>query len=133
VKQITIVAPVKAGLVADISTRLGDAGINIESVDAFEARTWDIVQLTVSDYDRALQVLRDGGYDAISEDAVVINVKDKPGALAQVTRRLYDGGVDMRSMRLLHRQAGEALVAISMDRTDAGMQLISDLLVNRAN
>lgn len=132
-KQITIVAPVKAGLVADISTRLGDAGINIESVDAFEARTWDIVQLTVSDYDRALQVLRDGGYDAISEDAVVINVKDKPGALAQVTRRLYDGGVDMRSMRLLHRQAGEALVAISMDRTDVGMQLISDLLVNRAN
>jgi len=133
VKQITIVAEVKAGLVADISRRLGDAGINIESVDAFEARTWDIVQLTVSDYDRALQVLRDGGYDAISEDAVVINVKDEPGALAQVTRRLYDGGVDMRSMRLLHRQAGEALVAISMDRTDVGMQLISDLLVNRAN
>lgn len=132
-KQITIVAEVKAGLVADISRRLGDAGINIESVDAFEARTWDIVQLTVSDYDRALQVLRDGGYDAISEDAVVINVKDEPGALAQVTRRLYDGGVDMRSMRLLHRQAGEALVAISMDRTDVGMQLISDLLVNRAN
>lgn len=131
-KQITIVTPVKAGLVADISSRLGDAGINIESLDAFDVRTWDIVQLTVSDYDRALQVLRDGGYDAITEDAVVINVKDEPGALAQVTRRLFDGGVDMRSMRLLHRQAGEALVAISMDRTDLGMDLISDLLVNRS-
>lgn len=131
-KQITIVTPVKAGLVADISSRLGDAGINIESLDAFDVRTWDIVQLTVSDYDRALQVLRDGGYDAITEDAVVINVKDEPGALAQVTRRLFDGGVDMRSMRLLHRQAGEALVAISMDRTDLGMELIRDLLVNRS-
>jgi len=131
VKHITIVTPVKAGLVADISSQLGDSGINIESVDAFEVQTWDIVQLTVSDYDRALQVLRDAGYDAITEDAVVVNVKDEPGALAQLTRRLYEGGVDMRSMRLLHRQAGEALVAISMDRTDEGMRLISDLLVNR--
>lgn len=132
-KHITIVTPVKAGLVADISSRLGDSGINIESVDAFEVQTWDIVQLSVSDYDRALQVLRDAGYDAITEDAVVVNVKDEPGALAQLTRRLYDGGVDMRSMRLLHRQAGEALVAISMDRTDEGMRLISDLLVNRSH
>ena len=71
-KQITIVTPVKAGLVADISSRLGDAGINIESVDAFAVQKWDIVQLTVSDYDRALQVLRDGGYNAITEDAVVL-------------------------------------------------------------
>jgi len=132
VKQITIVTPVKAGLIADISSRLGEAGVNIESVDAFVVQKWDIVQLTVNDYDRALYVLRDAGYDAITEDAVVINVKDEPGALAQVTRRLYEGGVDMRSMRLLHRQAGEALVAISMDRTDVGMQLISDLLVNRS-
>jgi len=90
--------------------------------------------LTVSgDYDDALRVLRDSGYHAITEDAVVINVKDQPGALAQVTRRLREGGVEMRSMRILHRQAGEAMVAISMDRTRDGMRLIDDLLVSRSN
>ena len=81
--------------------------------------------------DQALLVLRDVGYDAITEDAVVINVKDRPGALAQVTRRLQEAGVGMRSMRILHRQAGEAMVAISMDRSDDAMRLIDDLLVNR--
>jgi hypothetical protein len=131
-KQITIVTPVKAGLVADIAERLGTAGVNIESLEAFVVREWDIVQLAVSDYDGALTVLRDAGYDAITEDAVVINVKDQPGALARITRRLFEGGVDIRSVRILHRQAGEALVAISMDRTDEGMQLIDDLLINRA-
>ena len=40
-KQITIVTPVKAGLVADITRRLGDAGVNIESLDAFDVRTWE--------------------------------------------------------------------------------------------
>ena len=77
-------------------------------------------------------MLRDAGYDAITEDAVVINVKDQPGALAKVMRRLNDAGVDMRSMRILHRQAGEAMVAISMDRNDEAMRLIDDLLVNRS-
>jgi hypothetical protein len=130
-KQITIVTPVQAGIMADISEHLGTAGINIETLEAFAVRDWDIVQLTVSDYNHALQVLRDAGYDAITEDAVVINVKDQPGALAKVTRRLHEGGVDMRSVRILHRQAGEAMVAISMDRRDEGMRLIEDLLVSR--
>ena len=131
-KQITIVTPVQAGLMAEISDQLGKAGINIETLEAFVVRDWDIVQLTVSDYDRALRVLRDAGYDAITEDAVVINVKDQPGALAKVMRRLNEAGVDMRSMRILHRQAGEAMVAISMNRNDEAMRLIDDLLVNRS-
>ena len=97
-KQITIVTPVHAGLVADISDQLGKAEINIESLEAFVVRDWDIVQLTVSDYNNALQVLRDAGYDAITEDAVVVNVKDEPGALAKITRRLHEGGLDMRSV-----------------------------------
>ena len=131
-KQITLVTPAQAGLMADISDHLGQAGINIETLEAFVVRDWDIVQLTVSDYNRALVVLRDHGYNAITEDAVVINVKDQPGALAQVTRRLHAGGVAIRSVRILHRQGGEAMVAISMDRTEEGMRLIEDLLVSRS-
>ena len=130
-KQITIVTPVRDGVVADITNQLGRAGINIESLEALAVRDWDIIQLSVNDYDHALQVLRDVGYDAITEDAVVINVKDEPGALAKVTRRLHSAGVEMRSMRLLHRQAGEAMVAISMDRSEDAMRLIDDLLVSR--
>lgn len=131
-RQITIIATARAGLMADVAELLGNAGLNIETLEAFVVREWDIVQLTVSNYDQALQVLRDAGYHAITEDAVVINVPDRPGALAQVTRRLYQAGVEMRSMRILHRQAGEAMVAISMDRNQDAMQLIDDLLVNRS-
>jgi hypothetical protein len=132
-KEITIVTPARNGLVADISAALGEADVNIESLDAFVVREWDIVHLTVSNYDTALTVLRDAGYDAITEDAVVVNLTDRPGALAQLTRRLTDAGVAMRSMRILHRQAGEAMVAISMDRSDEAMRLIEDLLVSRVN
>ncbi len=131
-KQITLVTQARAGVVADISERLGREAINIETLEAFELREWDIVQLSVSDYNRALGILRDAGYEAIAEDAVVIKIKDQPGALANVTRRLYEGRVEIRSVRVLHRQGGEAMVAITMDRPHEGMRLIEDLLVNRS-
>ena len=127
-KQITIVAAVQDGLVARIAEVLEKANVNIESIDAIDVKDVDIVILTVDQYDVALHKLRDAGYDAITEDAVVIRLKDKPGSLAKVTRQLYDGGIHVHSIRLLQRQAGVAVVALAMDTPDKGMGLIQDLL-----
>ena len=88
------------------------------------------MQLTVSDYDRALQILRDGGYDAITEDAVIINVKDGPGALAKPGDSSTVAWISAAWVCCIVKQVKP--VAISMDRTDLGMELISDLLVNRS-
>ena len=131
-KQITIVAPSQDGLVAHVTQTLGNADINIESIDAMNVQVRDVVVLTVNEYDRSLLLLRDAGYDAFSEDAQIVNIRDEPGALANITKRLYDGGVHIRSIRLLYRQFGEAIVAVAMDSPDTGMALIEDLLINTA-
>lgn len=130
-KQITIVHPVRDGLVADISGHLGEAQINIESLDAFDVHGWDIVQLTVDHYNDALRVLRDAGYDAVTEDADVLCVKDEPGALAKVTQRLYEAKIHVHSIRILERHEGIAVVALVMDRSAASAHAIRDLVVQR--
>lgn len=130
-KEITLVLPTRDGLMADISEALGRADISIEGLEAFSAKDWDVIKIVVSDYNRALVVLRDAGFDAITEDAAVIHLKDQPGALARVARRLQQAGIRLRSVRILHRQAGDAMVALSMDRPEEGLKLIEDLLVSR--
>jgi len=132
-KQITIVHPVRDGLVADIAGHLAGANINIESLEAFDVHGWDIVQITVDRYDDALRVLRDAGYDAVTEDADVLCVKDEPGALAKVTQRLYDAKIHVHSIRILERRQGTAVVALVMDRTAASSDLIRDLVVQRGD
>lgn len=129
-KQITIFAPVQDGLVARVSEVLGRAGINIESLDAMDVKDIDVISLTVDLYDRALEVLRDAGFNAISEDAVLVKIKDEPGALAKVTKRLYEAGIHVRSIRIIHRGDHAGLVAVSMDRTTEGLAAIRDLLLN---
>ena len=128
-KQITIVTGIRTGLVADISSCLAERGINIESLDAEEVKNSSVVTLTVSQYDEALRALRDAGFDAVTEDAIVIKVVDEPGALAKVAKRPKDADIDPRSLRIITPQDGAALVALSMARTAEAMKIVRDLIV----
>lgn len=129
-KQITIIAPRQDGLVSRISSVLAQAGINIESLDASDVKDTDIVILTVDKYNEALSALRDADLPTITEDVFVVNIKDEPGALAKVTKRLFDGGIHLHSIRLLSRQFGLALVAVATDRNEEAMDLLKDVLVS---
>jgi len=128
-KEIVIVTENRAGLVADISEALGSRGINIETLDAEEVHDLAVVELTVDRYDEALAALRDAGFDAISEDALVIRLPDEPGALARVAKRFKDANIDLRSIRIIRRQQGSALVALATERTAQARALVKDCLV----
>ena len=128
-KEIVIVTKNRAGLVADISEVLAARGINIETLDAEEVHDMAVVELTVDRYDVALQALRDAGFEAITEDAIVVRLPDEPGALAKVARRFKEANIDLRSVRILGRQQGSALVALATERTDEARALVKDYLV----
>ena len=128
-KQITIVRQGHGAITAEISELMAAHGINIETLNAEEVGDLDVVVMTVNRYDEALEALRDASINAITEDAVLIRVKDEPGALAKIAKRFKDADVHLRSIRILHRVEDWALVAISMDRTQEAMSLVKDLLI----
>lgn len=128
-KEIVIITQNRAGLVADISDALAARGINIETLDAEDAHDLAVVSLTVDRYDEALGALRDAGFDAVTEDALVIRLPDEPGALAKVARRFKDADVDLRSLRIIQRQQGFALVALAAERTEQARALVKDYLL----
>ena len=128
-KQIVIVCESKEGLVAEIAETMAERGINIESIDAEQSGTIDVVTLTVDKYDEALQALLDLGISAVTEDVVLLRMPDRPGALATVAKRFKDNKIHLRSIRLIHRELGEAIVAVSMDRTDEAMKLVREFMI----
>ena len=88
------------------------------------------VILTVDRYDEALAALRDAGVHAVSEDAIIIRIIDEPGALARIARRFHDAGIPLRSVRIIRRNAGSGLVALSTERTEQALDLVRDELVS---
>ena len=128
-KQITIVTKSRDGLTADIAAVLGDNNINIESLDAEELEGMGVVTLTVDHYNRALQALRDSGWHAVTEDAFVMRVKDKPGALARVAKRFKNAGIYVRSIRIIQHEGEWGMVAVSAEPIEEARALVKNKLL----
>ena len=126
-----IIIPVKqaAGTLAEISATLARAGINIEFIEARVLGTGGIVVLQVDHYDTALRTLSEAGYRAVTEDALVLDLENRPGSLAEVARRLADARIGIRSLRIVERAGDRSLVTLIADDPEAARRLLADELV----
>jgi hypothetical protein len=111
-KQITIVAENRTGVLDDMLARLAAARINVESADVESMGGQGVVALTVDNYDEAFKLLTHAGYQAVSDEVLVMRIEDKPGALGQVSHRLKEADIGIRSLRILTRGEGMTTVAL---------------------
>lgn len=128
-KQITIPVPNRVGVAATITSALAERGVNIESFDAEGIEDRGVVVLTVDNYDEALRALRDHGFQALTQDALLVSLEDKPGALAVVAMRLRDAGLDLRSMHIVRRDGRNTLASLVTSNPDRAAEVLSDLLM----
>jgi hypothetical protein len=129
-KQISVVSHENQDITASLAEALAGADINIETLDIEHVDETFIVTLTVDRYDEALHVLQQAGFEAMSEDALLIRLPDEPGGLAKIARRFREADVHVRSLRLVRRSKGHAIVAVSVDRTQKACELLRDVLIS---
>ena len=114
-ERIIVMVKNEVGVIADIAASLADSSINILTMDTESTGDTGIVIITTDDNDRALGVLTSGGFKAIIDDALVIRLRDEPGALAKVAAKFKQSGVNIQSLHILDRYDGYTMVALSAD------------------
>jgi len=129
-KEIVIVSENRSGVVAEITEALASAEVNIEFIDAATVGASKVVVMTVDRYDAALQALAQTSLHAISEDAIVIQLDDKPGELARITSRLQEARIDIRSIRIIRREAGIGIIAVSTQRNAEARKVLEDVVIS---
>ena len=130
-KQITILSRNLKNPVASLTQRLATAGLDIESITGEIYGGQSVITLTLKDYERALNLLsEDPHLQVMAEDALIVRIEDETGALAKLSRRFADTGIEIRSIRFVERHEGHALVAISTERTQEALALVRDILVS---
>lgn len=129
-KQITIPTEKgSSGQLAEVTSILAEESIDLLSIDAHEEENHGFIVLTVDRYDEALKVLRVAGYQTITEDALVIKVDDKPGALARVANRFKEAHINLRSLHIIRRREGVIHVSLVSDDNTVALEVVRDLLV----
>ncbi len=96
VKQITVTAESKPGVLAKVCAALAGAGVNIHAICAADAGGRGKLRMVVSDPARAKQALADAKIRAGEEPALVVTLDDRPGSLGRVAERLAAAKINIK-------------------------------------
>ena len=113
--RIIVMAKNEVGVIADISRVLADSDINIETISTEALDDKGTISLTTDDYDGALRALTDAGFKTVTDDSLLVSLRDEPGALAKVAEKLKQGGVNIQSLHIVNRRGDYTTVAILTD------------------
>ena len=138
-------------LLTNVSSALAAAQLSIEEVTAVKVEEGSVVRLRVNDHARALKILnqtwdigRNYGqsqpfgteaaadilsqveYQAVSGDALLVQLEDKPGSLASIMKRCRDQNIPIRSVRLLWRGKYKAVVELASPEPVRLKSLLTD-------
>lgn len=127
--RIVITVKDEVGVIADISHALAEADINIEGLNTEIAGEKGVVILTTPESDRALRVLKNAGFRAVTDEAMVLRLRDEPGALARVAEKFKRAGVNIRSMHILDHHEGHATVALTADDQARAKTLVENEVI----
>jgi histidine decarboxylase len=137
-QEIILVGSGDQNLLTDVSAALASAGLSIEGLTAVKVEEGIVVRLSVNDRDRALkilnqtldigrcygqsrpfdtkeaaQILSQVEYQAVSGDALLVELEDKAGTLATLMKRCREQHISLRSVRLLWRGKEKAVVELA--------------------
>ena len=125
---ITIVLDDRVGLLAEISSLLGNAKINIESVSVSTFGNKAIHTYIVDNEPAARKVLSEKGYNTLTSDLVLLRIEDKPGGFAEVVSRLASAKVNINRLSIIARDGGHIGLAIGVSDPKKARKILSEFI-----
>ena len=102
-----------------------------EGIKAAKAGKHFIIEKPIAIDLEGLRALRDAGYQAVTRETLLIRLEDKPGALAAVSARLRDAGLDLRAMHIIRHDGPTSIVSIVSNDQQRAAEVLSDILIQR--
>lgn len=112
VKQLTLTALSKPGVLARICGVLSDAGVNLVAICAADGDGRSKLRMLVSDPARAKQALAAAKIRCGEEPALLLTLDDKPGSLGRVAERLAAAKINIRCTYATTGGGGTAQVVL---------------------
>ena len=103
--DLRVVLPNRPGALVEALAALAESGVNIDSFcgEVRPGERWGFLHLLVEDAGAASAALQGVGFEITGEHEVdVIEIEDRPGALAEMVKRYADAGRNNRGA--LYRQ-----------------------------
>jgi hypothetical protein len=130
-KSITIVTEDKVGLLANVSYILGSAHINIETLSVEVHGGTSIINISVKDDRRAIELLKSNGYNVLESEMLVVTIRDEPTQMAAFTAKLLKNKINILSMHQLAKDGKFDTFSVKVDHPSKAKRLLGEYLAKQ--
>ena len=128
-KTMVIVQPAHPGLLAEITGLLASRNINLRDISGHVAGSVSVITLQAEPYREVFSILSEAGYHVYASETLLVRLEQSPGALARLSRRLADAGVQVRGLHIVNRDAEAGIVALETVDHEKARVVLEGLLV----
>ena len=126
VEQISIFIENKSGRLAEVTTILGFAGVNIRALSLADTSDFGILRLIVNDRDKAISALKGKGFTVSKTEVVAVEVPDQPGGLASILHVLDKDSINVEYMyAFVERCGANSVIIFRFDDTEKAIAALS--------
>ena len=125
--QLVISERSKPGVLAQVASVLGGAGVNIKAFSAPEVTGTGNLRLLVADLEGARAALRAAKIRFREEAALVLSLENKPGALKEVADLLNKARINIKCGYCTPSREGKrAIVVLTVSNTQKALDVLRD-------
>ncbi|OEU55368.1 MAG: amino acid-binding protein, partial [Desulfuromonadales bacterium C00003096] len=95
VEQISVFLENKAGRLAEVTSILSEAGVNIRALSLADTSDFGVLRLIVNNNNKAEEALKSKGFTVGKTDVVAAEVQDKPGGLNMILSLLHKADINV--------------------------------------
>ncbi len=122
VTEIYVILENKPSTLGDMCSHLAENGINIDSIGVFH----DTAKIVVSNLNKALKVLGKLNYITEQRDVLRVELENRPGALAELTTKLGDEGINIEyCYGTLSRKGNAISVILDVSNIDRAIEVLN--------
>jgi len=125
ITQLTLTLASKPGVLAKVSQALAGAGVNITAICGTETAGRGKIRMVVSDPARAKDALKAAKLRPGEEQALMLSLEDRPGALARVADKLAAAKINIKcAYATTGGMGGSATVVLSVSNADKAASVL---------
>jgi hypothetical protein len=128
-KVLTIIQEDRPGLLAEVTALLARENIAVQDFTGTSVGDTAVLTLTVGPYRRAFRLLSKAGYRVVASEHLLVRIERRPGALAELSRKLADADIDVRGMHIVNKDERAGIVALETADYDKAREVLQDILV----
>jgi len=127
VTEISFSFPNEVGVLARTARALANADISIEGMLNYsKGSTTDTFMVLSDGIETAKKILKEQGVDSIGQGNIVsVELDSRPGALADMSERLAEHGINITNMYVCEAKEGPSIIYIATNNDDKAVEVLN--------